>query len=123
MMAGVFDRCSGGDIELIIQSITKSNSGGKNMKTIRWKKTEYLDIGHGYTAVIESNTSMDGLVMKAYIYHGTNEENMVLVTSNLSPNYDVAYLYALTFRALSNKSHIRKIYELKNHRYTEKCEN
>lgn len=73
------------------------------MKTIRWKKEEVLDIGYGFTAIITSETTLDGLVMKAYIYKGANSNQAILATSVLSKEYDTTYLYSLIFRVLMNR--------------------
>lgn len=73
------------------------------MKTIHWKKEEVLDIGYGFTAIITSETTLDGLVMKAYIYKGTNSNQAIMATTVLSKEYDTTYLYSLVFRVLSKR--------------------
>lgn len=77
-------------------------------KTIRWSKVEYLDIGNGFTAIIESRNTPEGIVMKAYIYRGLNEDQAVMVTSVLSSTYDVTYLYSLIFGTLADKEECEK---------------
>lgn len=80
------------------------------MKTIHWKKEEVLDIGYGFTAIITSETTLDGLVMKAYIYKGPDSNQAILATSVLSKEYDTTYLYSLVFRALSNREFCEKFW-------------
>ena len=81
------------------------------MKTIRWKKEEVLDIGYGFTAIITSETTIEGLIMKAYIYKGANSNHAMLATSALSKEYDTTYLYSLVFRVLSNREFIEKFWD------------
>ena len=42
------------------------------MKTIRWKKEIYIDVGNGFYAIAELYTTLDGLVCKCYAYKGIN---------------------------------------------------
>ena len=84
------------------------------MKTIRWKKEEYIDIGNGFTAIIETATTIDGLVMKAYLFKDPDEDKAVLLTSVLSQSYDVTYLYSLVFRILNDPRKCEKLWWIKN---------
>ncbi len=87
------------------------------MKTIRWKKEEYINLGYGsFTGVIHTETTMDGLVMKAFIFKGLRDDEAEQIISVLSPNYDITHLYSLVFEALSNKEHCEKIWKIHNMR-------
>lgn len=58
------------------------------MKSIRWEKKEYADVGYGFTGIITSETTLDGLVMKAYAFKGFREDEAVHLTSVLSKEFD-----------------------------------
>ncbi len=82
------------------------------MKTIRWKKEIYIDVGNGFYAIVELYTTLDGLVAKSYIYKGLMEDEAILMSSVLSPNYDEMYLLSYITEALSNKERCEKLWKV-----------
>ena len=80
------------------------------MKTIRYTKKEYVDIGFGFTGIITTETTLDGLVMKAYAFKGLREDEAVHLTSVLSKEYDSTYLYSLVFRVLANRKLLEQMW-------------
>ena len=81
------------------------------MKTIRYTKKEYVDIGYGFTGIITSETTLEGLVMKGYAFKGLREDEAVYLTSVLSKEYDSTYLYSLIFRVFSNRKLLEQVWK------------
>lgn len=79
------------------------------MKTIHWKKEEVVNLG-SFTGIIITESSLDGTIMKAFVYKGLSNDE-VLVTSLLSENGDLTYLYSQVIATLSDKEHIEKIWQ------------
>ncbi len=88
------------------------------MKTIRWEKKEYVDVGFGFTGIITFETTVEGLVAKAYAYKGLREDDAVHLTSVLSKEFDSTYLYSLVFRVLSNRKLLEQVWK-KSLKHTE----